>query len=282
MKIGIYPNLNRPNTIDVLKDILNSNDKDIQIVVSDHIKTQLTYLKCDFGDILKTDVVITLGGDGTLIKAARQCAPNGIPILGVNLGHLGFLTEVKKQDIQIVLQKLKEKKYSIEERMMLEAKIIENGVVHEKFVALNDIVLTRKFLSRMIGVSVKVNELLLDNYFADGIIVSTPTGSTAYSLSAGGPVLDPLMKIMIITPICPHSLHSRSIAISEDKKVTLEPDSRYDNETIMTIDGQNSIDVGKDTKVEISNANIVTKLIKINNYNFYELLRRKLSERRIN
>lgn len=279
MKIGIFPNVNRKGAVEALKELADLKDKDIEFIVSKGAQGHLIGKGYKFGDLFEADAVITLGGDGTLIKASRECAPYGVPVLGINFGHLGFLTEAKRQDIKKVLNKLKRRDYYIEPRMMTETSLIAQEKVMQSYFSLNDVVLTRKFLSRMISVNVKVNNLLLDNYFADGVIISTPTGSTGYSLSAGGPVLDPSMSMMIITPICPHSLHSRSIAVSEDKVITLEPYYDYNNKVIVTIDGQISVDMEEGMSIEVKKANIVTKLIKLHQYNFYEVLRKKLSER---
>lgn len=282
VKIGLFPNLSCKKSIGIIKELFDLKDRDIKFILNYDLKLQLADLGYVFGDILKTDVIIALGGDGTLIKAARMSAPYNIPVLGVNFGHLGFLTELNRKDLKTALEKLKNREYYIEERMMLNAKIINGKQILQEYDALNDVVISRKSSSRMICVKVKVNNYLLDNYYADGVIIASPTGSTGYSLSAGGPVLDPSMSMIIITPICPHSLHSRSTALSDDKEVILEPDLSYNNNIAVTIDGQVNVDIKEKMKVVVNKSDKTVKLIRFDHYNFYELLRTKLYERTAN
>lgn len=277
--IGISPHTEKHGVREALKELMNLKYDDIRFIISDDVKSKLKGEFSDFGDISKSDVILTLGGDGTLLKAARQYAKYDIPFIGVNLGHLGYLTEAKKHNLKELVDKLRNNDYHIEERMMLRAEIIKNRKILNRYFALNDIVMTRKEILNMVSVGVKVNKQLLGKYFADGIIVATPTGSTAYSLSTGGPIIDPSMKAMMITPICPHSFDSRSIIIPSDKCISLEPDLEYNKETIVAIDGQDTIDMEKGMKVEIKLADISTKLIKLNDYNFYSVVQKKLSRK---
>lgn len=224
------------------------------------------------------DCAIVLGGDGTILHAARELAPYNLPILGVNLGHLGFLAEVDAKNIQDTLENLCLNRYFIEDRMMLDTSIIEKGQVNKLGLALNDIVVSRASITRMIGYSVYVNDELVNHFFADGIIVSTPTGSTAYNLSAGGPILAPHNEMIVITPICSHSLNDRSIVISAEDKITIKFELKRDSKDLqLTIDGQKVVSISNETEIFINKSAISTHLIKLNNINFYALLRKKLA-----
>ncbi|MDI3310215.1 MAG: NAD(+)/NADH kinase [Thermoanaerobacterium sp.] len=184
-----------------------------------------------------SDFIVVLGGDGTILNVARQCASFSAPILGVNLGHLGFLAEVDAEDVFEAVEKIVKGEFSIDKRMMLEASIVKDNMEAVNFIALNDIVVTRGSFSRMVKLKVFVNEQYVNTYLADGIIISSPTGSTAYSLSAGGPIVYPNLELFVITPICPHTLHSRSIIVSEKDKVKLVIVGE-NQDVMITTDGQ--------------------------------------------
>lgn len=279
MKIGLIPNIKRESVVETLQELFRFKNENIEFIIDNNFQSEISKSEFIFDEIEKADIVITLGGDGTLIKATHKCALHNIPILGINLGNLGFLTEGGKDDIMDAVKRLERNDFIIEERMMLEVRLIKGNSVIEKYFALNDAVLARKALSRMVQVTVSVNELLLDDYYADGIIISTPTGSTGYSLSAGGPIIEPSMKMMIITPICPHSLNSRPVIISNKKIITLQPSIHKECETALTIDGQTNIAIEEDMKIEISQASFTTKLVKFNPENYFETIRKKLFKR---
>ena len=229
---------------------------------------------------------IVLGGDGTLIRCATHLMDLNIPILGINLGTIGFLAEIEKNHIQEALDKLFTDDYMLENRMMLRGELNmkdgqKNPEIDDTFTAyaLNDIVITRKGLSRIISLRIYVNDELVDDYRGDGVIISTPTGSTAYNLSAGGPIITPKADVMVITPICPHSLSPRSVVVSADDIVKVvvrrSKKTQYD-EAIATFDGQVVIELGTEDEVLISKAQHYTKLIRLNQTGIYEILRSKL------
>lgn len=225
------------------------------------------------------DCAIVLGGDGTIIHSARRLSQHKIPILGINLGNLGFLAEIEEHEWLINLTKVLEHKYEIESRMMLEVKVYNGGKLIEEGYCLNDIVVSRMALSRMVGFSLFVNEEFVNYYSADGIIISTPTGSTAYNLSAGGPILAPHNEMIVMTPICPHSLTARSIVISSNDvvKITFEHNRRSWREDLMvTMDGQKGVKISSDTEIIIKKSEVKTQLIKLEGHDFYRILRRKL------
>ena len=230
------------------------------------------------------ECAIVLGGDGTLIQAANDLMTYNIPILGVNLGTVGFLAEIEKHHVPEALERLFRNDYRIENRLMLEGEIIYKQIHQEhkessKGYALNDIVITRKGFSRIINLGIYVNDELVDNFHGDGVIISTPTGSTAYNLSAGGPIVIPKASVMVITPICPHSLSPRSIVVSAEdtiKVIVGKSKKTQEAEAIITIDGNKVIDLGTDDTIYIKKAQYNTKLIKLNHTGIYEILRSKL------
>lgn len=228
----------------------------------------------------QADCVIVLGGDGTIIQSARKIAKVDLPILGVNLGNLGFLAEIESKELLEALEQFIQELYTIESRMMVQADILHaDGSVEDFGLALNDIVVTRNSISRMIGFNVYVNDVLVNHYFADGVIISTPTGSTAYNLSAGGPILSPNSQVLVLTPICPHSLTARSIVLSGDDHIRITFKNRMDvpgEDLLMTLDGQVVAKVYEDQEILIRRAHETTRLIKLNHKNFYAILRRKL------
>ncbi len=228
-----------------------------------------------------TECVIVLGGDGTIIQAANDLAGKGIPILGINLGTLGFLAETEKQNIYEALDSLFTDRCSLESRMMLRGSIYSDGREVYNGVVLNDIVITRSGFSRIISVSIFVNEELVDRYRGDGVIISTPTGSTGYNLSSGGPVVKPDARIIIITPICPHTLTSRSIVVSSEDFVKIKIDESkktQEEEAIATFDGRMAILLQAEDIIDISKAKEETKLVKINYTSFFDILRTKIGQ----
>lgn len=224
---------------------------------------------------------IVLGGDGTLIHTARLICDLGIPIVGINLGTLGFLSVIEKNEIHEALDLLINDDFEIESRMMTSNIIVSSDGVHHNFTALNDTVITRSGFSRTIALSVKVNNELMSTFVGDGVLVSTPTGSTGYNLSAGGPVVTPSAELMLVTPICPHSLNSRSIAVSgtDEIEVVLTNDKRHeDQHALVTIDGQEAFELDCLSKVIIRKSFKKAKLIRLRNRSFFEILNRKLGE----
>lgn len=229
-----------------------------------------------------TDCVIVLGGDGTLILAARDLVNLDIPFIGVNFGNLGYLAEIEKQDIEDMITKLVNDNYHIESRMMLDGKILRDGNEVERNMALNDIVVGRSGSMRVIDFNIYVDGELLNQYTADGIIVSTPTGSTAYNLSAGGPIVEPGANIILLTPICPHTLNTRSIVLSANSQIEIEigKDRRKDNKNegkMVSFDGNTNISLATGDRVCVSKSRSDTKIAKIGNKSFVEILQKKMS-----
>lgn len=220
------------------------------------------------------DCAIVLGGDGTMIQAADMIKGRK-PIIGVNLGTLGFLQEVEASDIEEMVDRLKNDKFQIEKRMMLAG--FKSGDKKSKtYFALNDVVISRKGSLKILYLNIYVNDQKLSNYKADGIVISTPTGSTAYNLSAGGPIVEPSAEAILITPICPHNLVARSIVLSPNDRVRVEV-MPGKGEAEATFDGGEEIELADGDSIEIFRADICTEIIKLGKESFVEVISRKMN-----
>lgn len=226
------------------------------------------------------DCVITFGGDGTIIRAARCTAGSSIPIAGINLGHLGYLTLVSDQSqIHVLLDALLQDRCSTEKRMMLEGSVYTSGdaLVSEPQLSLNEIVISRKSTAGAVDFCVMVNGAFLNEYKADGIIISTPTGSTAYNLSAGGPIVDPTARMTILTPICPHALNRSSIVLkAEDMIDLLIPETASDSVSL-SFDGAVQRDIQPGSRIHIGESELYTSLICLKGGSFLSRIRSKLT-----
>lgn len=226
-----------------------------------------------------TQCILVLGGDGTLIQAARDTVDRGIPLLGINLGNLGYLAEIEKSGIVDALDSLMADAYTLEPRMMLEGTVCRKGSGDIHNLALNDIVVNRAGALRVIDYEIYVNGEFLNRYSADGIIVSTPTGSTGYSLSAGGPIVSPMASMIVVTPICPHTLTARSIVLSGEDQVAIRLGSgrRVEREeAFATFDGEVSVPIATGDYVEIRKSEKTADILKISKISFLEVLRNKM------
>jgi NAD+ kinase len=223
----------------------------------------------------RTDLLIVLGGDGTLLAAARLAAERGVPILPVNLGGLGFLTTVSQEEMYPVLDEIFEGKNRVSDRVMLEAEVVREGKVIRRQIALNDAVLNKAALARIMDLELRVNGEYVTTYKADGLILSTPTGSTAYSLSAGGPIVYPLVEAFVVTPICPHTLTNRPLVIPD--AATIEVNCQAgDHGATLTLDGQVGIEVGPGDRVVVRKAPQKLHLLRASRKTYFEILRNKL------
>lgn len=224
----------------------------------------------------KSDFIIVLGGDGTLLDTGRKAAKYGTPLLGINMGTLGFLASADVSEVRETIERVLDGDYKLEKRLMLEAEIVSETDSTKKYNAVNDVCITRGVFTKITGYSIYVNDEYLATFRADGVIISTPTGSTAYNLSAGGPVLKPDIGCMAITPICAHSLHSRSIVISADDTVRIEADFGSNGDVIMSMDGQTSVILNNGDTINVRKSANSMNIIKTNIRSFYEILRKKL------
>lgn len=222
-----------------------------------------------------TDCILVLGGDGTLIQAARDVADLGIPILGINTGRLGYLTDVDREEIKPSMEALIQDRYLVDERMMLSGDVTTGERIITSDSALNDIVVHRQGNMRVVEYDVYVNNKFLKSYRADGIIVSTPTGSTAYSLSAGGPIVEPGSKLFIITPICPHTLNSRSVVLSADDEIYICSGAR---DIAVDFDGRGAASLPEHGGVRITRSEKVTKIVRLHDDSFLNVLHGKFRD----
>lgn len=281
-KIGICVNLTKDKDLKVTSSIIKwLEENNCEVIISEDIAKKLN--RPELGNSLdamykESDFIIVLGGDGTLLGAARQMPWLQTPILGINMGHLGFITEVEVNDIFSSLERILNGQYKIEDRMMLEIVIIKENKAIETIYCLNDAGITRGTLSRMVKLKTFINDSYIDTYFSDGLLISTPTGSTAYSLSAGGPIISPGVKVILLTPICPHSLSSRSLVVSDEDRIEIEIIDDF-QDVYLTADGQQGHKLKNGDRIIIKKAPFFAKLIKVSDRNFYDVLRTKLRDR---
>lgn len=273
MKILIVYNKEKDeglNIADRVSDILTENGAETVITeFSKEINSPKPYR-----DMLsKADAVIVIGGDGTILKVAKSAALHNCPVLGINVGRLGYLASVDCDNLDI-LKRITTGDYSVETRMMLKAEKIIGTTVVDSCDCLNDTVISKDSLSNVIDITLKIGNDTI-NYRADGIIASTPTGSTAYSLSAGGPVVDPELKCMILTPVCPHTLVARSVVLDASHEVFVKVSSNDSTSIQLLSDGRKAYDIDGNTTVKISSSELKTKFIKLNDVSVYKVFSKK-------
>ena len=220
------------------------------------------------------DLVVVLGGDGTLLSVARSLAP-GVPILGVNLGNLGFLTEINRGELYPAMVQVLDGRYRVEERSLFDVELQRNGGAPASFRVLNDAVITKSALARIIELTLKVDGHLIARFRSDGLIISTPTGSTAYNLSAGGPIVNPLLPVAVLTPICPHALSMRPIVVPDAGPIAVTLETQRE-EVYLTLDGQEGTSLGFRDTIRISRSAASVRLVKVSERSFYGSLRGKL------
>jgi len=223
----------------------------------------------------ESDLLLVLGGDGTLLSAAREAAPHGIPVLPINLGSLGFLTSFTLQELYPALEETLAGHLIASERVMLHAALLRDGKALDDQLVLNEVVINKGALARMIEVKLSIDQDFVCRYRADGLIVATPTGSTAYSLSAGGPIVHPNVESIIVTPICPHTLSDRPIVVGDKSCVEMNLVGPADS-VYLTLDGQKGVPMQSGDRVRIFRAEQRLKLIQPKRKSYYEILRSKL------
>ncbi|WP_444244216.1 NAD(+)/NADH kinase [Eubacterium sp.] len=283
MKISIFPNFNNDGVLQTCEEICKELDKlGVEYSVAkcnESDETGTLPLFFDTNELIENcDIVIVVGGDGTTLNVAKAASLHNKLTLGINAGRLGFMSGLERDELSL-LNRLVSGDYEVEERMMINARLMsENGA--QDFICLNDAVITRGDLARLIDVTVKSDGRVITKNRADGMIIATPTGSTAYSMAAGGPVVSPDNSCFVVTPICPHSLVNRSIVFSSDKELEITVENDKNNTSYLSIDGEKSVTVTKNSKIIISKSEYVAKLIKIKPDSFYEILNKKLLERR--
>ena len=276
-KIGFICKPDRQEPVDLIREILPwLYERKCRVFLEADIASILGLQGFEREEIPgQVDLIVVLGGDGTMISAARYVAGRNVPIIGVNLGGLGFITQTGKCDILSALAQVLEGDCPVEERIMLDAAVVSESGERKLFTALNDIVINKAALARMIALEAFVQDTYLTTYRADGLIISTPTGSTAYSLAAGGPILYPTLGSIIVTPICPHMLTNRPLVLPDDRCIRVV--LKIDRERVyLTVDGQIGCPLRKGDVVEIRKSVHITRIFTPGCYDHFELLRAKL------
>ncbi|NLB78529.1 MAG: NAD(+)/NADH kinase [Clostridiaceae bacterium] len=277
-KIGIIVGKNKDIDYKVTSQITEKLlQKGFEVAVTPEVKAGLSFDVIESDSVYKdSDFIICVGGDGTFLKAARGAFPYKKPVLGVNKGTVGFLAEVEPSEVDMAVDKIFVGEYSIQERIVVNVEVIRNGKsVYSNF-AINDAVVSRMALSRILRLRVMMNDKFVDSFAGDGVIISTPTGSTGYSLSAGGPIVSPDMRLMLVSPICPHILYSRSFIIAETKTVTGSVAGNSGVDAILTLDGQEGFPIEPDDIVSIGASKDSAYFASVKQVNFYDVLRAKI------
>lgn len=279
MNVGILVNPHKPGslpTLHALRAALKS--RGCNVVLDD----ETAQLAGEDGGIPASEfashvqIAAVLGGDGTMLHAVSRLGNFEKPVAGINIGNLGFLTSCKDDELDIFAAAVAEGRYTTSIRTLLEATVHQQGKPPESFIALNEITLARGETGRLVSLRARVNGELLNDYRADGLIVATPTGSTAYSLSAGGPLITPCAAVFVITPICPHSLSQRSLVLADNSTVELSSEDRESGPMIFTVDGRDNIHIGPGDRIEVKKAARSFHLLRLEGRTFYDALRQKL------
>lgn len=277
--IGVVVGPQKPEALSVVCDLRDwCEQRGIELRAANSIAEQARCAPlAESGGELREDVdlVVVLGGDGTMLRAARIVGTRQIPVLGVNFGWLGYLTEFTLDEMFSALNDFCAGNLVVEGRMMLDVSLNRGDEVVASHRALNDAVVNKAALARMIELECYINGMLVNGFRADGMIVATPTGSTAYSLSAGGPIVHPSMSAIILTPICPHTLSNRPVVVPGESVIDLVF-KRADEELMLTIDGQVGIELRLDNRITLRRSQITFNLVQPRNRNYFEVLRTKL------
>lgn len=282
MNVLIMPNLRKQgavqHTLDILRRFLELG---CVCLMGDQFAHVFANSGACFGDyddqLTRADLLVAIGGDGTIIHSAKDAVLHNLPILGINLGRLGFLAQLEITQLSLI-DEVVAGRYRIEERMMLKAVRVAEDGRRERYYAFNDIVLSKGALSRMVDLEVSCGEDRVGHYRADGLIFSTPTGSTAYSMSAGGPIIDPAIDTIVMTPICPHTLGSRPLLFAPEKRLYVrQMIVNYADKLYMTVDGEQAVMVAPEDRVEIRRSGRRVRLIMLEGRSFFEILGEKLS-----
>jgi len=279
MVVAVLPNLDKRGSSEVVEKLGKLlKQEGIEAYLPDSIfGTDFKHISDD--QIYKiADLIITIGGDGTIIRYAKRAAQDNKPVLGINAGRMGYLANIEQNELELI-KKLTTKEYFIEQRMMLSISVLENGRVLGEYTALNDAVITSGFISRIVDISVGVGGDFI-NYRADGLIISTPTGSTAYSMSAGGPIIDPLTQSFCITPICSHSLSAKPILLGSDNEIKVKAYSKKRTDIYLTVDGRKVSALKPYTEVIIKRSPKCVQLVRLNDRSFYKTLSYKFKDGR--
>ncbi|MBR1761439.1 MAG: NAD(+)/NADH kinase [Schwartzia sp.] len=278
-RIAVFPNIDKEDAPQVLARIIRFfEDKDVQLMMP---PDDAAFFHCEaYGvpdiDNRPMDMALSLGGDGTLLGVCRRVYEKNVPVCGVNIGTFGFLADIEPTELEANLEKILRGEYYLEERMVISGFVASEGK-SERFLghAINDVVVTKGGAARMLQLGLTVGGCHVMDYKADGLIVSTATGSTAYSLSAGGPLINPKAKVLLMTPICPHTFNARPIVMDEDDEIKIDIAALH-RDIVVTFDGQESFHLLPGDAVIVRRAQLPTKIVKFDDKNYYRTLRTKL------
>lgn len=282
MKIALYIAFKNKSSIDCCKEIIDFISEDNQLIIDSKVKNELdeskrgSFVFFDSNEPIDNDIdfVFAIGGDGTILRSITYVKDSNIPILGVNTGRLGFLTSVQRDGINNAIINIKNKDFTVIERTILKVNLGSSNNAFANFpYALNEITIQRKDTTSLLNISCKINDNYLTNYWSDGLIVSTPTGSTGYSLSIGGSIVSPESNVILLNPIAPHNINMRSLVIPNNSNIKIGFEG--DNEINLSVDSR-IYSISSSNKIEISKANFTIKTIKFDDDNFYKRLREKL------
>ena len=281
--IALIPNLTRKGAYHTSFDVIEILQRDgMSINMTEDLKDNyknfgITFFKDTDSLISASDMVLTIGGDGTIMHAARHASPLKKPLLGINMGRLGYVAGLEPDELAM-LSRVKTGDFTTEKRMMLKI-IHQSANGKNEFFSINDAVISRGSLSRLIDIDVSLDKDYMCNYRADGLIISTPTGSSAYSLAAGGPVVEPTMKCIVMTPICPHSIFARSVVFSHHSELVVTASCDDNTEVFLTIDGARTVIINKTDTVSITSSELQAEFIILKDKSFYRVLNDKFAEK---
>ncbi len=283
MTIAVVVNITRENAYEVACEVIEQlSDLSVRVIVEKDHQDKFSHYKAEFmkvdDAVRECDICIAVGGDGTMIHSAHYVAKYGKAILGINAGRLGFLAGLEKEELNL-LSSLIDGNYSVENRMLLKVSHFESSELMGEFNCFNDVIITRKELTRICEIDASCNGRPISEYKGDGVVVATPTGSTAYSLAAGGPVIDTSLECIVVTPLCPHTLLSRSMIFCPDSKIEMKIRNASEGSMVFSCDGKKGVEIGENSRIVITKSDTYVKIIKIKADSFSEILSSKLIER---
>jgi NAD+ kinase len=278
-KIAVFAKVHDPRCLGIANELVDwLVARGLEPLVESHLARHLSNIAGTESAAIpaQADLVVVLGGDGTLISTARLIGERNVPIVGVNLGSLGFLTEITVDEMYQTLECCLAGEYRVSERLMLHATVERDGAEIADHRVLNDVVINKGALARIVDLETKVNDYELTTFKADGMIISTPTGSTGYSLSAGGPIVHPAMNCIVIAPICSHTLTNRPIVVSDDSLIVVTVRSLPDEDVYLTLDGQVGLELQCGDRIRVRRARHSARLVMSESKNYFGILRAKL------
>ena len=276
MRIAVFPNVDKPAAGEVLKKIISFyREREAELMLPLDESRFFGLEEYGVAEIEKqrADIALSLGGDGTLLGVCRRYGSHQVPVCGINLGTLGFMADIELGELEVMLQRILERDYRIEHRLLLAGYVESEGESRFLGHAINDVVITKGGVARMLHLGLAINRVHLIDYKADGIIVSSPTGSTAYSLSAGGPIMSPSIPALLLTPICAHTFNMRPLVIGEDVHIKI---AAVHQDILVTFDGQESFRLLPGDEVMVRKSKVQASIVKFQDKDYYQILRTKL------